>query len=103
MLEHGPMSRVCAKKRDELNAYFKTGPAAGHMLDIRKHLHVVTNTFADMLQHRHTADYNGAVSWTRTDVLQKIQSVEAAFKSWHAIRDEPEAQEFLLKLLLKER
>jgi uncharacterized protein (UPF0332 family) len=94
MLEHIPMSRVCTTKRDELNNYFKTGPPPGHGLDVLRHLH---------RQHRHTADYNGAIKWSRTDVLEKIEAVEAAFQSWRAIRDEHEAQNFLVTLLLKER
>lgn len=103
MLDHTPMVRVCTAKRDELNAYFKTRPAAGHALDVLKHLHVITNTFVDMLQHRHTADYDSSTKWSRTDVLEKIESVEAAFQSWREVRDEHEAQNFLVTLLLKER
>ena len=56
-----------------------------------------------MLQHRHAAGYNGAVKWSRTDVIEKIESVEAAFRSWREIKDELEAQNFLVRLLLKER
>ena len=74
MLEHIPMSRVCTTKRDELNNYFKTGPLPGHDLDVLRHLHRITNTFVQMLQHRHTADYNGAIKWSRTDVLGKNRS-----------------------------
>jgi len=103
MLDHGPMVRVCTAKRDELNEYFKTRPPAGHHLDVFKHLHAITNTFVEMLQHRHTADYNTAIKWSRTDVLEKIESVEVAFWSWREIRDEHEAQNFLVTLLLKER
>jgi uncharacterized protein (UPF0332 family) len=103
MLEHLPMSRVCTTKRDELNKYFKTGPLPGHDLDVLRHLHRITSTFVEMLQHRHTADYNGAIKWSRTDVLEKIGLVEAAFQSWRAIRNEHEAQNFLVTLLLKER
>lgn len=103
MLDHTPMAKVCTAKRGELNEYFKTRPAAGHELDVLKHIHRITNTFVEMLQHRHTADYNGAIKWSRTDVLEKIESVEAAFQSWRAIRDEHEAQNFLVTLLLKER
>jgi hypothetical protein len=79
MLDHTPMAKVCTAKRDELNAYFKTRPAAGHYLDVLKHLHRITNTFVEMLQHRHTADYDSATKWSRTDVLEKIESVEVAF------------------------
>jgi uncharacterized protein (UPF0332 family) len=103
MLDHTPMVKVCTAKRDELSAYFKTRPAPGRDLDVLKHLHAITNTFVDMLQHRHTADYNGAIKWSRTDVLEKIESVEAAFRSWREIRDEHDAQNFLVTLLLKER
>jgi hypothetical protein len=97
------MGKVCATKRDDLNAHFNTRPPANHELDVLKHLHIVTETFVQMLQHRHTADYNGAVKWTRTDTLEKIDSVDAAFQSWRAIRDEHEAQNFLVTLLLRER
>jgi uncharacterized protein (UPF0332 family) len=103
MLDHTPMGKVCTAKRDEINAYLKTGPQMGPALAVLKHLHLVANTFVLMLQHRHSADYDGSVKWTRTEVLEKIQSVEDAFESWNEIRDEHEAQNFLVTLLLKER
>jgi len=103
MLDHTPMVRVCTAKRDELNEFFKSRPTPGHGLEVLKHLHAITNTFVDMLQQRHTADYNGAIRWSRTDVLEKLESVEAAFKSWREIKNEHEAQNFLVTLLLKER
>jgi hypothetical protein len=36
-------------------------------------------------------------------VLEKIESVEAAFRSWREIKNEHETQNFLVMLLLKER
>ena len=36
-------------------------------------------------------------------MLEKINSVQAAFDSWREISDEPEAQNFLVTLLLRER
>jgi hypothetical protein len=89
MLDHGPMGKVCTTKRDELNEYFKTRPAASRQREVFQHLHVITNTFVLLLQHRHTADYDGATKWSRTDTLDKIQSVEAAFESWREIRESP--------------
>ena len=103
MLEHTAMGRICKAKRDKLNEYFNTRPAPGREPNVLTHLHLITNTFVEMLEHRHTADYNGAVKWSRTDVLEKIESVEAAFRSWKEIRDEHEAQDFLATLLLRER
>jgi uncharacterized protein (UPF0332 family) len=103
MLGHKPMADACDRKRKELDKYFETKPAAGHVLHVRQHLHLITKTFVDMRQHRETADYNLASSWTRTDVLEKIQGVAAAFESWRAIRNESEAQNFLAMLLLTGR
>jgi len=103
MFDHSRMKTVCAAKRNELNEYFKTRPAPDHDLDVLKHLHAIANTFEQMQEHRHTADYNGAREWSRTDVLQKIESVRAAFQSWREIRDEHEAQNFLVTLLLQKR
>jgi uncharacterized protein (UPF0332 family) len=103
MFEHALMGKVCTSKRDELRAYFNTNPPPGPQLGISKNLLVVTETFVQMLQHRHTADYDNSVKWSRTDTLEKIDAVEAAFLSWKAIRAEHDAQNFLVKLLLKER
>ncbi len=56
MFEHALMGKVCTTKRNKLNAYFNTHPLASSELDVLKHLHLITETFAEMLQHRHTAD-----------------------------------------------
>src|ERR1700676_3148344 len=69
MLDHGPMVNVCKTKRDKLNEYFKTRPRAEPALTVLKHIHLITNTFIVMLQHRHTADYNSDAQCSRTDVL----------------------------------
>src|SRR5580704_15828546 len=103
MFDHMAMGKVCATRRDELNAYFNAHPPAGRQRDVFKHLQVITDTFVHMLQYRHTADYDGSTKWTRTDTLEKIGSVEAAFQSWAAIRTEHDAQNFLVTLLLRER
>jgi hypothetical protein len=103
MFEHAAMGKACFAKRDELNAYFKTRRPAGRQRDVLSHLRLISNTFVLMLQHRHTADYDSSVRWTRTDVLEKIESVEAAFQSWREIRDQHDAQDFLVTLLLGKR
>src|SRR5271155_2344623 len=98
MFDHALMGKVCAAKRDELNKYFNDHP--GRQREALQHLRLITNTFVLMLQHRQTADYDNSTKWTRTDVLEKVESVEAAFESWRKIRDEHEAQDFLVTLLL---
>ena len=97
------MARVCKTKRDDLNKYFATRPPANPNLKVLKHIHLIANTFEQMYQQRQIADYDTSRKWGRTDVLEKIESVQAAFDSWREISDEAEAQTFLVTLLLKER
>ena len=99
MLGHGQMFKACEATGSELNKHFNGRPAPGGNLDVLKHLQLIAKTFAEMQEHRHNADYNGEIGWSRTDVLEKIKSVETALRSWNEIRDEPEAQNFLLRLL----
>jgi uncharacterized protein (UPF0332 family) len=103
MLDHGPVAKVCKTKRDDLNKYFTTRPPASRHLTVLKHIHAITNTFEQMYQQRQIADYDTSSKWGRTDVLEKIESVQAAFNSWREVHDETEAQNFLVTLLLKER
>jgi len=106
MFEHTNMKTVCANKRDELNGEFKkikktASPA--HELTVKKHLHLVAETFVQMHQQRENADYDYSTAWARTDVVAKVATVDAAFKSWKAIRKEDIAQAFLFTLLQKKR
>lgn len=105
MLEHGTMANVCDTKSKKLTKHFSQRPAppVNHELRVLRHLNVIAETFVQMYQHRQIADYDNSRKWSRTDVLQKIDSVESAFRSWHEIRNEAEAQNFLVTLLLKER
>ncbi len=105
MFEHEVMRKVCVKKRDDLRAWFDTTPrpVRGHAHNTNSHLLIVAKTFVDMLQHRHTADYDGSKVWSRVEVWEHIDAVTAAFASWNAIRNEHEAQNFLVTLLLRER
>src|SRR5579871_1554374 len=103
MLDHARMEQVCKNKRNDLSEYFKARPPASRQREVAEHLHVITQAFVIMLEHRHAADYDNARKWTRTDTLEKIESVEAAFLSWRKIREEDDTQNFLATLLLKGR
>lgn len=101
MLDHNSMARACVTRRDELNKYFRGNPPRGRERDVSRHLQIITNTFVTMLQHRHTADYDAATKWSRTDTLDKIQSVEAAFASWRDIREERSRRTFSSRCCLR--
>ena len=97
--EHGKMKRASKKQADDLKVFFKTNPPAGHRLDTAQHLHLVADTLVEAQDQRHAADYDSAAIWARTDVVGLIERVDSAFKSWHAIREEPTAQTYLISLL----
>jgi uncharacterized protein (UPF0332 family) len=97
--EHGKMKSASKKQVADLKAFFRINPPAGHRLDTAQHLHLVADTLVEAQQQRHTADYDGATIWVRTEVVSFIEHVDSAFKSWHAIREEPTAQAYLLSLL----
>lgn len=106
MFEHANMKAVCANKRDELNGEFKSAKRTAPLspeLKVKKHLHLVAETFVQMHQQRENADYDYSTTWARTDVVAKVATVDAAFKAWKAIRKEDAAQAFLFSLLRRKR
>jgi hypothetical protein len=86
--EHAKMRSACERQRSRLNEYFKAQPPVDHKQEVAEHFRRVTNAFVLMNEHRANADYNNSTKWTRTDTLEKIESVEAAFRSWRKIREE---------------
>jgi len=87
------MNDACSKTR---NKQFPNPTDAS----VRR-LKAVANTFIELQQHRHTADYDNSRKRTRTEVLAQIESVQAAFDSWDVIADEQIAGDFLLQLLIQ--
>ncbi len=73
MFDHGMMKKACERKLSILNAYFKTEPTHGPQSQSAKRLHRVADTFIKMQQHRHAADYDSAIKWTRTGTLATVR------------------------------
>ena len=90
--EHRRMNDACAKARRECRSVRE----ATH-----QRLADIADTFIELQQHRHTADYDSSRKWARTEVLAQIESVQRAFDSWNAIVREPVAQDVLLRLLIQ--
>lgn len=103
LFEHTLMSKVCAKRRDDLIALFKTRNIDDPAYAVEKHLLNITESFGILLGSRHKADYDSSVVWSRSDVDELLNSVESAFASWNEISETPLAQNFLVTLLIKER
>ena len=101
LFEHGRMRAAAEKQRGECNRFIHSNPqpAPGPELDCARHLYKVADAFTRAQQQRHTADYDNATKWTRTEAVTVIDLVDAAFQSWRAIRNEPAAQAYLISLL----
>jgi uncharacterized protein (UPF0332 family) len=96
--KHGEMKTASDKHRTRQKLFMDANPHPGAEFDCATRLHQVADTFFQTQEDRHTADYDNAKRWTRTEALAVISRVEAAFQSWNAVRGEPAAQEYLLSL-----
>jgi hypothetical protein len=66
-------------------------------------LKAVAKVFAQLQENRHTADYDNATFWTRTEALAQVKSGEQTFGRWKPIRNEQIAQAYLVSLVIKKR
>ena len=99
LFEHGKMKNASERQRGVCERFMNSNPPSGPLFDCMRELRFVAKAFVDLQQLRHTADYDNSKSWTRTEVLRLIATVEAAFKSWASIREHDDAQAFLISLL----
>ena len=95
--EHSAMYRV-ARQFAAGNVSSRLAPGLNG-LPLQAELVRVANAFMDLQQHRHDADYDLGISFTRTDVLDIVRNAEGAFEDWRAIRNSPQAHTFLVGLL----
>jgi uncharacterized protein (UPF0332 family) len=92
--EHKRMKDVSADTGDKRPATPSSAQAG---------LVVVANTFVQLQQNRHTADYVLSGLLTSEEVVLDILLVEEAFKIWNDIKGEPVVQDYLFSLLFKDR
>ena len=71
------------------------------MVPVSLHLRTVAETFIQVQDKRNEADYDIAKEWTITEVKLQIAAVNAAFESWNVIREERDAQAYLVSLFGK--
>jgi len=94
VFEHGKMKQACNKVP---GSNLKLSPFEGRTPE--DHLRVVASTFVQAQEQREDADYDVSLQWSRKEVETQVESVADAFRSWMAVRDRPDAQEFLVLLL----
>lgn len=100
---HADMKRVCAGFRQGNLAGLNATTAGLITPPIRQELMLVAQTFVELQEARHEADYDTLASFSRTHVIPKIQEVERSFLGLAAIRGEPNSNVFYAALLLQEK
>jgi uncharacterized protein (UPF0332 family) len=84
--EHGKMKNA-SRRCDSTNAGVKA----------------VADAFVQLQQVRHLADYDNNKLWTRVEVNSHINTARNAFIIWSRIREAPDAQDYLLSLLVERK
>lgn len=90
--DHGKMKSVCA---DLVKSFYGSGSPL-----LALQLKNVASTFVELQHERHTADYDSAFNWSRSDAIEVLDLASAAFSDWRAIRSQDAAQDYLLQLFL---
>ena len=70
---------------------------------VRSGLIVVANTFVQLQQSRHVADYDLGVVLTPEEAALDILLAEESFEIWNEIKQESISQDYLLALLFRDR
>lgn len=102
IFEHGKMKNASTNTESAMKAILKDAPRDSPRRITASNLLIVASTFLEAHQQREDADYNVSRVWTPTEARNLIESASRAFVSWKAIRDEPEAQAYLVSLLGKQ-
>lgn len=82
-------------------AAFKHEIAPLLVFPIADQLKNVAQTFVDLQEARHLADYDVSTKWDRIGALQSVIDSQDAFADWQAIKATPNARIFLFDLLLR--
>ena len=98
---HTDMKAVCATFRQGNVERLPSTTAALVVPPIRQELISVAQTFVDLQDARHKADYDPLALFSRTDVVTKVLEVERSFMRLASIRGEPNTNVFLAALLLQ--
>ena len=64
---------------------------------------IVAGAFESLQEIRHDADYDHGVSFTRSSALEAVDRAEEAFAAWDTIHGQPDADLFLIALLVRPR
>jgi hypothetical protein len=99
--DHGAMSRVARAFSEDVVRIPNSKDVLIQNNDER--IQFVAQHFADLQDLRHLADYDPGAIFLRTDANENIDLLDTAFRVWPTVKTSPEANTFLLSLLLWEK
>lgn len=70
---------------------------------ISAELREVAETFVELQEARHEADYDHARGWTRQEAIDLVQRAEQAFEAWGRAQTGRDATAYLVALLARSR
>jgi hypothetical protein len=79
----------------------KKFPFAGEDATVVTGLRFVAQTFSQLQEARHFADYNLTKDLDPAEALAQVKSAEEIFNTWPSIRAQQIAQAYLVSLLVK--
>jgi uncharacterized protein (UPF0332 family) len=82
---------------------FSDSHVAGREEGLRFKISMVAQTFVELQQARHKADYDIGESFNPLDASVEVAQARVAFLNWADVRDESIAQRYLYSLLFKDR
>jgi hypothetical protein len=97
---HADMKRVCSsfQHNNVENLPDEIKPLI--IEPLQQEFSIVAETFVQLQEDRHMADYDFSKQFARTDVLIKIDMVDQAFAAWRVVRRSSNANAFLAAMLL---
>jgi hypothetical protein len=98
MFDHGLMRRVSRNTADHTrNPFPNEDPVIVYKL------RTVAQIFYELQDKRHSADYDVTDPWSLKQSEREIQKTQHAFATWHQIRNEKIALDYLVSLLIRTR
>jgi len=98
--QHGEMKEVCVAFKAPSSPK-KLIPLLGPAVSTE--LRSIAETFVDLQEERHAADYDISLVLSQSSALNSIANVESAFQAWGKIRATEEVNVFLAALILGRR
>lgn len=98
---HGKMKQV-ARDFSTNNVNSKIQPGLNNN-NLQPELIRLAQTFVDLQQARHDADYNTAQMFMRQEAIDAYERAKQAFSDWETIKSTVQADTFLVALLAQDR